>query len=387
MYKNLVEVCMKNRKRILSLILVLLTIVSCSSKEADVAEPEIKNASDLIASIDNHEKTQESQQAKESQPEQEGEETESSEEVIVTSDDTENKDEENQENETDKVETITLKAVGDIMAHQIQNQYAQSKGGGSYDFTDSFTYVKDFISDADISIGNYETTTNPNLDYAGYPRFNTPPAYIEAIKDAGFDVLATANNHSLDTEVEGLLTTIDHIEENGLDHVGTKRDESERILIKDVNGIKLAFLSYTYGANGRENLVQVREEVEELNYLNDEQIETDIRTAKARGADFVIVYPHWGIEYQSSPDQRQIELGRNMIEWGADLVIGNHPHVVQPYEYVETSDGRKGFIAYACGNFISFQNLENNGDIRVEQAVAYEIELSKNFTTGTKKNR
>lgn len=378
---------MKNRKRILSLILVLLTIVSCSSKEADVAEPEIKNASDLIASIDNHEKTQESQQAKESQPEQEGEETESSEEVIVTSDDTENKDEENQENETDKVETITLKAVGDIMAHQIQNQYAQSKGGGSYDFTDSFTYVKDFISDADISIGNYETTTNPNLDYAGYPRFNTPPAYIEAIKDAGFDVLATANNHSLDTEVEGLLTTIDHIEENGLDHVGTKRDESERILIKDVNGIKLAFLSYTYGANGRENLVQVREEVEELNYLNDEQIETDIRTAKARGADFVIVYPHWGIEYQSSPDQRQIELGRNMIEWGADLVIGNHPHVVQPYEYVETSDGRKGFIAYACGNFISFQNLENNGDIRVEQAVAYEIELSKNFTTGTKKNR
>ena len=283
----------------------------------------------------------------------------------------------------EKTETITLIAGGDLMAHMGQTEYAYNKGGGHYDYSDSFKYISDFIKDADIAIANYETTTNPNLAYVGFPRFNTPKAYLEAINNAGFDVLTTANNHSLDTGLEGVKTTIEAMEDLGLNYVGTRKEgDDTRFIIEKVNDINIAFLSYTYGCNGIEDLVQAREEVEEVNYLHDQEIKKDIEDAKDQGADFVVVYPHWGIEYQSQADPSQIELGRKMIDWGADLVIGNHPHVVQPYEEYESPDGRKGFIAYACGNFISIQNLETVNDIRTEQSVAYKFELSKDFANG-----
>lgn len=283
----------------------------------------------------------------------------------------------------EKTETITLIAGGDLMAHMGQTEYAYNKGGGDYDYSDSFKYISDFIKDADIAIANYETTTNPNLAYVGFPRFNTPKAYLEAINNAGFDILTTANNHSLDTGLEGVNTTIEAMENLGLNYVGTRKEgDDTRFIIEKVNDINIAFLSYTYGCNGIEDLVQVREEVEEVNYLHDQEIKKDIEDAKDQGADFVVVYPHWGIEYQSQADPSQIELGRKMIDWGADLVIGNHPHVVQPYEEYQSPDGRKGFIAYACGNLVSIQNLETVNDIRTEQSVAYKFELSKDFSNG-----
>ena len=173
------------------------------------------------------------------------------------------------------------------------------------------------------------------------------------------------------------------MEDVGLNYVGTRKEgDDTRFIIEKVNDINIAFLSYTYGCNGIEDLVQVREEVEEVNYLHVQEIKKDIEDAKDQGADFVVVYPHWGIEYQSQADPSQIELGRKMIDWGADLVIGNHPHVVQPYEEYQSPDGRKGFIAYACGNFVSIQNLETVNDIRTEQSVAYKFELSKVFSNG-----
>ena len=190
----------------------------------------------------------------------------------------------------------------------------------------------------------------------------------------------------MDTELEGVMTTIDALENVGLDYVGTYKDKADRILYKEVNGIKFAFLAYTYGCNGRDDLIIPREEVKNIAYLTDEgQIKKDIKRAKNNGADFVVVYPHWGIEYQSYPAESQINLGRNMVEWGADLVIGNHPHVVQPVELYKAGDGREGLIAYALGNFISYQNLENNNDIRVEQTLALEIDLEKDLNSGEKK--
>lgn len=369
---------MREINKIFSILLIMFTITGCNNTQEVSQSKEPASAEELIASIENHEKSL----LEESLDQDSGKEEETDQKNLDQEEEGIKK--EDVDSSLSEVNTITIKAVGDIMAHKIQNQYAYNKGAGAYDFSDSFIYLKDFISDSDIAIGNYETTTNPNLEYSGFPRFNTPPEFIDAIKKAGFDVLATANNHSLDTELDGLISTIDAIEARGLDYIGTQKDGADRILYKDVDGIKLAFLAYTYGANGRENLIEVREEIPELNYLNDEKIESDIRRAKAKGADFVIVYPHWGIEYQSYPNDRQVELGRDMIEWGADLVIGNHPHVVEPYEYVQASDGRTGFIAYALGNFISFQNLENNNDIRTEQSVAYEIELSKDLASGAK---
>lgn len=366
---------MKIDRKIFSVLFLSVFLVACSSKEAEpTIEKEVVRTTDLIENIN------------QSQKDKNNDESGQSEEVIEENGQeiADQNTEANQEDQEDqKLNTVKIKTFGDIMAHLAQIQYAYNKGGGTYDFSDSFAYVSDYISDADISIGNYETTTNPNLAYAGFPRFNAPKEYLEAIKDAGFDVLSTANNHSLDTEVEGLFTTIEAMDELGIDHVGSKKSGQSRILYKNVNGIKLAFLAYTYGANGLVDLVQVREEIPELNYLHPEEIQSDIEEAKENGADFVIVYPHWGIEYHSDPSADQVELGREMIEWGADLVIGNHPHVVEPYEYYEASDGRTGFIAYALGNFISFQNLENNNDIRTEQAVSYEIDLAKNPKNGS----
>ncbi|MDO5047292.1 MAG: CapA family protein [Anaerococcus sp.] len=287
------------------------------------------------------------------------------------------------EDETEESKEVRVKFFGDTMAHLGQIQYAYNYGGGSYDFTNQFSYISDFVADADLAITNYETTTNPNRAYTGYPKFNTPPTYLDAIKEAGFDVVTTANNHALDTDEQGLFTTIDAIEESGLDFVGSFRDETERILYKDLGDLRLAILSYTYGANGVYDLLSLREEVPNLNYLKEDTIKADIKMAKSKGADFVIIYPHWGIEYQSYPSNEVIELSKNMIEWGADIIIGNHPHVVQPIDTYKASDGREGLIAYALGNFVSIQSLEMNGDIRVEQNISIEVSL-KNFEDGAK---
>lgn len=376
---------MKKKYLLIFLSLVMVFGLGACSNNNDKEEISIKSVTDLITRLDNYKKTKE----EEKRLAEEKEETKGGkkEKEQIEKDEIEKRaKEEIVEKKKPEIKKVKLKAFGDIMAHMVQIQYAQNKGGGDYDFSDQFTYVKDFVKDSDISIGNYETTTNPNLPPAGFPRFNAPSPYLKTLKDIGFDIVSTANNHSMDTGLEGVMTTMDAVKEAGLDYVGSFKNKSERILFKEVKGIKFAFLAYTYGCNGRENLIVPREEVENLCYLTDEdQIKKDISMAKAQGADFVVVYPHWGIEYQSMPNEAQISLGRKMVDWGADLVIGNHPHVVEPVEVYQAADGRKGLIAYALGNFISFQNYENNKDIRVEQSLALEIDLEKDLTSGKKK--
>lgn len=385
---------MKKKYLIAFLSLAMVFGLAACSNNNNKNEVINSSVNDLINRLDSYKKAEEEKRLEEirlqAEVEIKKEEQEKKEERIEENPaNTKQKQSEKTEKEKPKkpdIRKIKIKAFGDIMAHLSQIQYAYNKGGGEYDFTDQFAYVKDFVEDSDIAIGNYETTTNPDLPYAGFPRFNAPQALLSDLKDIGFDIVSTANNHSMDTEIEGVLSTIDAAKEAGLDYIGTFKNKSERILRKEVNGVKFAFIAYTYGCNGRENLIVPREEVENISYLSDEeQIKKDIGIAKAQGADFVVVYPHWGIEYQSLPSPDQINLGRNMIEWGADLVIGNHPHVVQPVEYYVTEDGRKGLIAYALGNFISGQSYENNKDIRVEQSLALEIDLEKDLTSGDKK--
>lgn len=372
--------------RIFLILTMALGLVACSNNK-DMEEISIKSVTDLITRIDNYQKHKEEEQRlaeeKEKAKNQEESKKEASKEDI---EERARKEVAEEIKKKPEIKKVKLKAFGDIMAHMAQIQYAYNKGGGEYDFSDQFTYLKDFVKDSDISIGNYETTTNPDLPVAGFPRFNVPAGYLKNLKETGFDIVSTANNHSMDTELDGVFSTMEAAKEAGLDYVGSFKDKSDRILFKEVKGIKLAFLAYTYGCNGRENLIVPREEVENLCYLSDEdQIKKDIGRAKAQGADFVIVYPHWGIEYQSMPNEAQISLGRKMIDWGADLVIGNHPHVVEPVEIYQAEDGRKGLIAYALGNFISYQNYENNKDIRTEHSLSLEIDLEKDLTSGNKK--
>ena len=358
---------MKNFKKILLLLFSIIIFTSCQSNDQQEKNKKSIRTADLLENYMNDRSLDKDKKR------------------TNTSNKTSANEKNSKKDTADKenTESISLKTAGDLMANYGQIEYAYNKGGGAYDFSDSFMYISDFISDADISIANYETTTNPNREYAGHPRFNAPKEYLEAIAEAGFDIVTTANNHSLDTEVEGIATTIDAIENVGLDHVGTSKNGKERYIIKKVGDINVAFLSYTYGCNGIEDLFVVRDQVDEVNYLNEDEVEKDIKDAKFKGADFVVVYPHWGIELRSDADQSQIDLGHKMIDWGADLVIGNHPHVVEPYEIYTSDNGNKGFIAYACGNFISIQNLETVNNIKTEQSVAYEFTLSKNLSDGS----
>lgn len=281
-----------------------------------------------------------------------------------------------------KDEIINIKAFEDLMAHMDQNDYAKNYGNGEYDYSNQFEYIKDFAKDSDLTIGNFETSVSKTREPSGYPQFTTPKEYIRDIKKAGFDVLSTANNHSVDSFEEGIFDTIDAMDEYGMAHAGTHKADEDRFIYLDVKGLKVAFMSYTYGVNGLDSLIVENKPEEIVNYLDPEKIKADIKEAKKNKADLIIVYPHWGVEYQSYPSDEHIKLGRDMIDWGADLVIGNHPHVSQPAEKYKAKDGREGYIAYSCGNFVACQSYEVLGDIRTEQSVAFDINILKDKKTG-----
>ncbi|MSN96302.1 CapA family protein [Campylobacter sp. FMV-PI01] len=242
-----------------------------------------------------------------------------------------------------------------------------------YDFSDSFSEIEKFLKSGDFVIGNFESSSNINRSFSGYPTFNTPPIVFKNLKDAGFDALSTANNHALDTSIKGIITTTNAIKNAGLISFGTGYEKSK---IVEVKGIKIALFSYSYGYNGLENSLNAGEK-ELINFLDEKQIQNDINFAKENGADFIIIYPHWGAEYKSKASEFQKKLAKKMVEFGADIVIGNHPHVVQEILWHKSKD-HIGFIAFSCGNFISNQRLETMQNIKTEQSVAFEIIISKN---------
>lgn len=359
------------KKKIFGILLVLALFCSCGSKENEPSESEASTANidEIITKAE--EGAGKAEPSSKSQ-EKENPKSDEKEKNIAK------EKEKPEKKKTGKKVSINIRTFGDIMCHQGQFIYAGNvTGGNGYDFSEQFQYIKDYVEGADFAIGNYETTSNDDLPYAGYPMFNTPSSYIDDLKAVGFDCLTTANNHSLDTGIDGLEKTIDKMDEVGISHVGTHKKAEERYIIKNVKGIKVAVLSYAYGFNGNDYNLDEKE-LEKLNYLDEEKIEEDIKSARKR-ADLVLVYPHRGIEYQSYPSNDQVILAHKMANWGADLIIGNHPHVVQPAEFYKTKDGREVFIGYALGNLISQQSLEGLGDIRTEQDVSYEIEVTKDL--------
>lgn len=281
------------------------------------------------------------------------------------------------------VARATIVATGDIMFHQPQNIYAKQKDG-SYDYSESFVHVKHLFENADLAVGNFETVVNDDKKANGYPLFNTPSAILKNLKDIGFDILSHANNHTIDGGLAGVFTTREAMEDVGLVGFGTNMDaEVSPIVTMDVKGIKVAFLAYTYGLNGNDWMLTQEQKDTHINLLDAEKIEREIKQARADGADFVIVYPHWGQEYKRGYTAEQEELGRNMIEWGADAVIGSHPHVVEPAERYVSSDGRTGFIIYSVGNFVSRQVKEvMNGDPYPEKGIAVELTIVKDDYKG-----
>lgn len=276
-----------------------------------------------------------------------------------------------------KTANIKLLSVGDIMFHMPQVK-AADRGNGSYDFTDNFKYVKKHISDADIAIANFETVTVGNdRGFSGFPQFNSPKETLFALKDTGFDILSTANNHSLDQGKDGIINTLNYIEEFGLKSAGTYKTREKDFLIEEKNGIKLGFLAYTYGLNGLDMYLSEEELSYMINLIDEEKIKEDIGLIE-KEVDLVVVSVHWGVEYQRQANDFQMDLAHKMVDWGANIVLGSHPHVLQGSEIVE-KDGKDNFIIYSMGNFISNQRKDTMGNSFTEDGVMVEVNIEKDI--------
>ncbi len=272
--------------------------------------------------------------------------------------------------------TINLTAIGDIMCHGPNYKAAYNSSTNTYDFSPFFKNISNYTSNADITIGNLETTfAGQARGYSGYPTFNSPSELGQAIKDIGVDVLGTANNHCMDKGYSGLEATLNTLDEMGLSHMGTSRSEDEQntILVKDVKGINIAFLSFTYGTNG---ITIPKDKSYSVNLINKELILKQINSAKNLNVDVICVNMHWGIEYQTAPNAEQKELADFLFDNGVDIILGSHPHVLQPMEKrtITLADGstKDGFVIYSLGNFIS-----NQSDINTQDTIILNLQITK----------
>ncbi len=276
----------------------------------------------------------------------------------------------------DSISNITISLVGDLMCHKPQTNNAAT-GNNTYDFSPSFEYVKPYLEEADIAIGNLETTfAGPSQPYSGYPAFNSPDDYCKALRQAGFDFLVTANNHSMDTREEGLQRTITVIRQNGLGYAGTYASQRDKdsIRVLDIKGVKLAILNYAYGTNGS---YPANDHKYMLNVIDSADITVSVHRALEQGADLVLVYYHMGVENVSEPTQGQKDAARYALDAGARLVIGAHPHVIGPTKTVFSPASKDtSFIAYSLGNFISNQYWRYT-----DAGLILTIHIEKNFTT------
>ena len=261
---------------------------------------------------------------------------------------------------------ISISAVGDIMMPgSIQNAVAHHKF--KYDLL--FEKVAADLATADITIANLETTVDHESPVSGYPRFNARPELLSALKNAGVGIVAVANNHIMDAGVYGLKRTLTNIEKAGLSFIGAGRTkaEADRIVYATRRGITTAFLAFTYDTNAP--LPRKKIDGPGVNILrtNDEtgleRAAMVVRRAH-QTADLVIVSIHWSDEYRMEPTRWQRRTAAALIESGADIILGHHPHVLQPIEFYRARDGRQGLISFSLGNFISSQNQGISNDTR-----------------------
>ncbi len=280
----------------------------------------------------------------------------------------------------DDIRRLRLVFTGDIMGHESQIRSAEVEKDRLYDYSPCFEYVAPILKQADLAIGNLELTLPGKPPYTGYPMFKSPEELALALRHAGFDLLVTSNNHSNDAGLNGVINTLNTLDAYGFYHTGTFRNASERDafypLIVYKNDLKLAFLNYTYGTNGLPT-----KPPSIVNLIDEKLIAADLEIARKLQPDFIIVIMHWGDEYQLNENTGQQALAAKLVGWGADLVIGAHPHVVQPVKEVSShtpdSTLRRAWTAYSLGNFISGQRKPNT-----DGGMMLEVELEKNLASG-----
>ena len=278
--------------------------------------------------------------------------------------------------------TASIGITGDVLAHGPVIQSALTEDGG-YDFSKSFTYIANSYDAYDFMIANLEVTLGGTAagEYRGYPTFNCPDEMIDALQGAGVDMLLTANNHSYDTGHNGFIRTQEVLQDKGMHYLGSRLStDTANYLVQDINGIKVGMMCYTYETGDTEdgektiNGIPVAKEDTDLlnsfNYRQMDQFYTEVKNTTAameeQGADFVMIFIHWGNEYELTPSNTQKKIAQNLCELGIDIIVGGHPHVVQPMQVLTSEAGEKTYCIYSVGNAISNQrryeiNLAPNG--------------------------
>ena len=276
-----------------------------------------------------------------------------------------------------------LTFVGDIMGHSQQFEAAYDPATKLYDYEICFRYIRPLLEQSDLAIGNLELTLNDKPHYTGYPCFRSPDALAGYLHNAGFDMLVTANNHSNDNRLYGITHTLDVLDSLQVLHTGTFRDSAERrktypflhTITKDKQSIRLAMLNYTYGTNG---IPTPKPAV--VNLIDTAQILADIQRAQILQPDVLIAVLHWGNEYKLQPNAAQKQLTQWLWRNGVSVVIGAHPHVIQPVE-LDTATHDDGspqinYCAYSLGNFVSNQDKPNT-----DMGLLVNLTFEKNLTT------
>jgi len=297
----------------------------------------------------------------------------------------------------EKPVNLEIICVGDIMVHEPQLASQYDSDTGIYDYNNNFKYVKKYIDKADLAIGNFEGTFG-GKPYSGYPAFSTPDELAAALKNTGFDVAVTANNHMVDTGKAGVIRTLEVLRAAGLTTSGSRIDPSEpQYSVNHVNGVNVATVSYTYESSGSGTDVAING-----NYISDEtaqlinsfsynsldedmkKIRTVIDSAKKEGAEIIVLYLHWGEEYQQTPNKWQEQIVTAAVnEMDVDVIFASHTHVIQKMEMVTSeTTGRDVPVFYSMGNFISNQRLETVQDRFTEQGMIARVELEYMVGTG-----
>ena len=292
-------------------------------------------------------------------------------------------------------ETVRAKlaVAGDIVVHDGLNAEAK-RGDGSYDYEALLGGAADCVREADYAAATLETTFADTEAYSGYPLFRSPDSLAAGLRALGFDLINTGSEHCMDSGTDGLCRTLDVLEENALAHVGTCRTQDERdaangITFADVNGIRIAFLSFTCAANEAfaeeappfaVNLL-CRDGADGQREIDCEKLDADMAAARESGADVIAVFMHWGTENQTAPDREQRALADHLFEQGADLILGGHTHVPQPMELRQVTDRngkeKTGYVCFSLGNLVSCQT-----DLYTNLTAVVNIELEKDLGSG-----
>ena len=275
-----------------------------------------------------------------------------------------------------EVARADMLATGDLMLHLPIIRSAKS--GKTYDFSSIFQYLNRYINQADYAVVNLETTLSgtDGLEYTGYPKFNSPDAITTAVKDVGFDMMLTGNNHCYDYGTPGLKRTLQTIKDAGLAPLGTTESNDEpKFAVKDVDGIKIGMICYTYGEIGDKadrpsvnglptdsaaaGLINVFDYNKLDAFYSD--MKSQIASMEAMGAETVVLFIHWGEEYTTKSNEKQAAIAQKMCDLGVDVIVGGHPHVVQPMELLSstTDPDHKTICLYSTGNFLSNQRATN----------------------------